>query len=322
MSIHTLHPTHWNRIQVSAGGILWLVLVVAEICGVTHLGALPLVLLLALYVITPLTLPLVIRRSPSDTLRVALLLHPFAAVIGGASLFLGTGWFAGAFACSWLLFTVFLALVGAQRLRSHARPSLADFCLSVALIYLPIGAAWLVLARLGLRPLGFSPTTVLLTAAHFHYITLAALVMTGLVGHVIGDSLDVRLRQLYRCAAMSILICPLLVALGITVTQLTGIHILESCAALLLAINLILLALLTLRFLVPITTPMFARGLLAVSSVAVFFTMLFAIAYALGAVTGAWVITVTEMIEVHGWTNALAFGLCGLLGWRLRCGDF
>jgi hypothetical protein len=322
MSIGAVNLMGWNRIQVSAGGIFWLSLTVAEVCGITHLGALPLILLLALYVITPLTLPLIIRQPSSTMLRLALLLHPVAAAIGGVSFFLTPGPLAGTFAYTWLLFTLFLALVGAQQLRRPKRPSLADFCLSVALIYLPIGGAWLVLARLGLRPLGFSPTTVLLTTAHFHYITLAALVMTGLVGQVLGESPNVRLQQLYRLAALCILICPLLVALGITVTQLTGIYILESCAALLLAINLILLALLTLRFLVPTATPVFARGLLAVSSLAVFFTMLFATAYVLGVLTSAWVITVTEMIAVHGWTNALAFGLCGLLGWRLRFEDF
>jgi hypothetical protein len=46
--------------------------------------------------------------------------------------------------------------------------------------------------------------------------------------------------------------------------------------------------------------------------------MLVAGAYALGTATGAWTITVSQMIVVHGWINALAFGLCGLLGWRLK----
>jgi hypothetical protein len=46
--------------------------------------------------------------------------------------------------------------------------------------------------------------------------------------------------------------------------------------------------------------------------------MLFACAYALGAATRIWTITISQMILAHGWVNALVFGLCGLLGWRLR----
>jgi hypothetical protein len=59
---------------------------------------------------------------------------------------------------------------------------------------------------------------------------------------------------------------------------------------------------------------------LATSSVAVLFTMVFALAYALGAATGAWTITIAQMILVHGWVNTVAFGLCGLLGYRLLAG--
>ena len=79
-----------------------------------------------------------------------------------------------------------------------------------------------------------------------------------------------------------------------------------------------LIALLSLRFIVPTTTPLLAKGLLVFSNTAVLITMLFAGAYALGAATGGWTITISQMITVHGWVNALAFGLCGLLGWRLK----
>lgn len=189
---------------------------------------------------------------------------------------------------------------------------------AVALIYVPIGGAWLVLDRLGLQPLGFSQTTVLLTAVHFHFITLTALMMTGLTGQVIQQRQRGGPWQLYRVLIGCMLVAPLLVATGITVTQVTGRRELESTAATLFALCLILIALFTLRFIVPATAPLLARGLLLVSSASVVFTMLFASAYALGTVTRLWTITISQMILVHGWVNALVFGMCGLLGWWFR----
>jgi hypothetical protein len=98
------------------------------------------------------------------------------------------------------------------------------------------------------------------------------------------------------------------------------VRILETLAAALMALGLILIALLSLHIVVPATAPPLARVLLLISSGSVLATMLIAVAYAVGAATGAWTITISQMIAVHGWVNALAFGLCGLLGWRLRVG--
>jgi hypothetical protein len=324
MSIRTVNLTRWNRLHVGVGVMLWLLLDLGAVRGIIALDTLSLLLVFALYVMTPLALPLIMRSTyqprSRDMLRVALLLSPGAALIGGVSFFLSAGLLAGAAAGVWLLFTLFLACAGILRLWGRARSTLADICISLALIYLPIGGVWMVAARLGLQPLGFSPTIVLLTAIHFHYIPLAALVMTGLLGLVKQESPHACPRRLYRLAAVGMLLSPAFVATGHIVTQLTGMDGVESCAALVQAISLILIALLTLRFLVSGATPRLAQGLLAASSVAVFATMLLAASFAVGAATGAWVITVNQMIAAHGVTNALAFGFCGLLGWRLRSG--
>ncbi len=109
-------------------------------------------------------------------------------------------------------------------------------------------------------------------------------------------------------------------AAGLTIAQVARLH-LDTAPAELLAMSLILIALLGLRFVVPTTTSLFAQVLLVLSYTAVFFTMLFAGAYALGEATGAWIITIPQMILIHGLENALVFGFCGLLGWRLRVGQ-
>jgi hypothetical protein len=322
MSINTFDLTKWNRISVGLGGTVWMLILLARLFGWIVLDDLDLLLLLALCVITPLAVPLVSlpkeNRLLWDLACLVIFLQPFATLIGGASLLLGTGLLAAAAAVVWLLFTVLIALIGVLLLLQKSGRHLADACLAVALIYVPIGSAWLVLDRLGIQPLGFSQTTILLTAVHFHFITLAALMITGLTGRAILATRREVPRKIYRVTAICMLINPLLVAAGITITQVTGVRFLETAAADLLALSMILIALLNLRCVVPITAPLLAKGLLAFSSTAVLITMLFAGAYALGAATRLWTITISQMIVVHGWINAFVFGLCGLLGWRLR----
>jgi YndJ-like protein len=153
----------------------------------------------------------------------------------------------------------------------------------------------MVLARWGLQPLGFGVHTDLLTAVHFHFIALAALIITGLTGQMIQASQTTKHGiswRVYRLAALGVLVDPLLVAAGLTIAQVTGLHFLDTAPADLLALSLILISLLGLHFVVPTTTSRVAQVLLVLSYTTVFFTMLAAFAYALGGATGAWIITI------------------------------
>lgn len=320
MSIHDPDVARWSRNSVAWGAALWALLALFSALGLTGLDPLELALLLAFFVIIPLATSLALSSLDTDSKpdrlpRLVALAQPWAALAAATSFLPPRGLLAAACATLWLLFTLLVALAGALRLlRSHP-PSLAETCLSLALIYLPIGAFWFVLARLGAHPLGFGRTTVLLTAVHFHFITLAALVLTGLTGRALPAMGWPR--TTYRLAAVGMLITPLLVAGGITITQLTNVRAPESAAAVLLALCLMLVAALSLRYVVPAKRPPLARALLTVSGASVFLAMLLAGAYAIGNVTSAWTITIPEMIAVHGSLNALGFGLCGLIGWRL-----
>ena len=76
--------------------------------------------------------------------------------------------------------TGLVALHGLWRLwRGSHRTS--EVCLDAGLLYLAVGGTWTVIARAGLRPLGFPDLIVLLTAVHFHYAGFALLVLAGLV---------------------------------------------------------------------------------------------------------------------------------------------
>lgn len=320
MSIHDPDVTRWSRVSAAWGAALWALLALSWALGLTRLDPLELALLLAFFVIIPLATPLALSSphsaSPLDRLpRLVALAQPLAALAAATSFLPPRGLLTAACGSLWLLFTLLVALAGASRLiRSPAR-SLAETCLAAALIYLPVGAIWFVLARLDAHPLGFSRTTVLLTAVHFHFVTLAALVLTGLTGRALPAMGQPR--TIYRLAAGGMLVAPLLVAGGITITQLSGVRAPESIAAALLALCLMLVAALSLRYVVPAKRPPLARALLTVSGASVLLAMLLASGYAIGNVTNAWTITIPEMIAVHGSLNALGFGLCGLLGWRL-----
>ncbi len=322
MFVNNLDVARWNRICAGCGGGVWALIVLAWALRLVELNVLDVLLLLALFVITPLAIPLVyfpVESRPWCKLkRLIGIAYPCAALAGGASFLVHVGPLAAASATAWFLFTALLALRGAIWLFHVRGVSLADACLALALIYLPIGAVWFVLARLGCRPLGFSHTIVLLTAIHFHFVTLAALIITGLTGRALSATDVGWSRTAYRVAAVGMLATPLLVAAGHILTQVTDVRFLESAAAVLLALSLVLIATLSLCFIVPATHSALARGLLAVSGASVFLTMALACAYAVGALTEAWTITIPQMIAAHGWVNALGFGLCGLLGWRLR----
>lgn len=330
MSLHRDRLARWNNISAGLGGGIWVGSVFVRMCGWTQLNALEIVLLLALFVLTPLALPFVLFRYTgllgTQWMALVMFLQPLAALLGGVAFVLPTGSLAALFAAAWGGFTGLLALSGlvqiCQMFRKH-RLSLAEFCLAGALLYLPVGGAWMVLARWGLQPLGFDVHTDLLTAVHFHVIPLTALVITGLTGQALHERLTTRRgiwRTAYRIAALGVLIDPLLVAAGLTGAQITGLPDLDTAPADLLSLSLILLALLGLRCIVPTTISRFARVLVTLSYLTVFFTMLFAGAYTIGVATGAWTITIDQMIAIHGVENALLFGCGGLLGWRLRAG--
>ncbi|GCF08654.1 YndJ family transporter [Dictyobacter arantiisoli] len=331
MSLHKDHVVRWNGISLGLGGGVWGGSVCVRLLGWTQLNDLEIVLLLALFVITPLALPFVFfqNKGPlfSKWTALVVFLQPLAAFLGGASFFLPAGPLAATFAAGWGGFTGLLALLGLVQLcqmRRRHRLSLTELCLAGALLYLPAGGAWMVLACWGLQPLGFGVHTDLLTAVHFHVIPLAALVITGLTGQALHNRPATRRGvcwAAYRIAAIGVLIDPLLVAAGMTGAQITSLPDLDTVPADLLALSLILLTLLGLRFVVPTTVSRVAQVLLTLSYLTVFFTMLVAGTYVLGVTTGAWTITIAQMIAIHGLENALLFGCCGLIGWRLRTGQ-
>jgi hypothetical protein len=87
VSFHTLDLARWNRISIGLGGIVWLLIVLARLFGWIVLDDLELILLLALYAITPLAVPLVSlpekHRLLCDLADLVIFLQPLATFMVG-----------------------------------------------------------------------------------------------------------------------------------------------------------------------------------------------------------------------------------------------
>ena len=223
------------------------------------------------------------------------------------SLCLTQGSLAGLLAIPWLLVTLLLAWLGLKHGLRCARRSPADFCFAISMIFLSIGGGWALLSRLGVRPLGFSDTIVLLTAIHFHYAGFALPLMAGLA---------YRSRTQHPALPWIVLLIVLgvpLVAVGITASPV--IEVVGSC---MLASGAVLLACLQIghahqRLVEP------ARGLLLVSGMSLILGMVLAVVYAVGEYVGTRLLDIPVMIPLHGAANSIGFSLAGLYGWRVAC---
>jgi hypothetical protein len=313
MSFMLSTHARWPHVSAIIGGLVWLLLLVAVQAESETIALITQLLLLAVLVFVPLALGL---ATPGGAVGGARLLglaertQPIAAVATAAAFLLPSGVLPGILTISWLIFAAITAASGMLRLVDRRMHDLPELCIGVGLLLLPVGGFWLVMARFGLRPLGFGHTIVLLTAVHFHYAGFALLTLTGLVGRRLRLGAPAA-RGTFRLVARGIVAGVPLVALGITFSRE-----LEITAVLLLVASVLGLAILTLVAVVPLLKRRIARVLLACSALSSVATMLLAAVYALGSIVGL-ALTIPEMVLAHGMVNAFGLVLCGLLAWTL-----
>jgi len=302
--------------SVIGGGVAWVIILVLLLPGVVQIGVIELIFLLAPLVIVPLALPFMNEtdqgRAGEFLFRLVRVTQPVGAVGAIIAFLLPTGLLAAIAAGGWLLVTVLIALIGLNRLwRRGVRLQMEALCVDAGLLFLPIGAGWLVLARLGTNPLGFGDIVVLLTAVHFHYAGFAAPIMTGLTGHALLPTTTTR-HGLYRAIAVGVIGGTPLVAAGITLSPL-----LELIGAIVLATSLIGLAYLLAVIILPEIAYRPAQILLGVSAGSLVVGMLLTYAFALSEFSGSTLINIPQMARFHGPANAVGFALCGLSGWNM-----
>ncbi|MGE0489231.1 MAG: YndJ family transporter [Vulcanimicrobiota bacterium] len=212
-----------------------------------------------------------------------------AAVFGLFSFLLPVGPRAAGLAMIWAISTGVVALTA---LWPAPERQLRSLLASAGGVYLAVGGAWMVVARWGQPFMGFDPLLCLLTANHFHYAGFAAPILAS------------RAPRLPAWAGWSILVCPILIAIGIT-----ALPLLEWMGAVLFAGALIALAVLNLG--ADYGGP---AVLTRLSWAALLVSMPLAAVYALGQSFPFQAPSIPWMILSHGLLNAVVFSLGGLAG--------
>lgn len=226
-----------------------------------------------------------------------------AAAVAPLSYLVESGWRAAWLAAPWTICTLLAAVAGLRWLIHSERTP--DVWIAVAgLGFLGVGGVWLVITRLGSRPLGFSHIIVLLTAMHFQHAGLVLPTIASLNVKYGGHVLNV-------VGGWGVVIGTPLTAAGITAGGDA-----EWLSATFMAVAGLLVAAGQLR--VARHGP--GRLLLTISGVALVIGMVLAATWALSQHDSRFAITIEAMARSHGTLNAVGFGLVGLLGWRARLG--
>jgi hypothetical protein len=180
----------------------------------------------------------------------------------------------------------------------------------VASGYAVVAAASLFASRAGQELFGIGEPIVELTAVHYTYAGVAALVLAGAAAR--DAEASGRGRRLALLAVAATAVAPPLVAAGFV----TRAGVLQVGGAVLMTTGVWSTAALQLRTaLLRGWSP--AGTLLAVSGLSIWVTMVLAVAWAAGQHWNVPALSIHDMVRTHGVTNAVAFCLAGLTARRL-----
>ena len=304
-------PGHNARISAAMGAVVWLGFLFVRTSNSNETELINKILLSGVLVIVPLALSLApIEQSEENSLlyRGAILAQPIGALAAAISFLLYSGPPAAILSGSWLLITLVIAAFGLRRLAGRGAELSREMFVDAGMLYLPVGGVWLVISRLGIQPLGFGETIVLLTAMHFHFAGFAAPILAGLAGRALPDTLT----RVFALAGGCIVGSIPLVAAGITFSP-----VLALVGALIISLGLILLAVLVLGWILRTVDSFAAQTLLVVSSLSSVCAMVLACLYAYSIVAKTVIVDIPQMAMTHGILNSFGFALCGLLGWSI-----
>ncbi len=209
----------------------------------------------------------------------------------------------------WLGVTARMALGRLGRLSLHRQPAATEIAGTLAQLYLAGGALWAMVYAGGLVLLGFTGTSALLTAVHFHYAGFCACLLASAIGRALPPSSS--RRPVFRVAVVSMCAGIPLLAAGIA-----GARWLERWAAVDVALALLLLGILLLcrlRDRIPTT----ARCLSAVAGISALVAGTLALSYSAVGFAGLGPGLLERMVYLHGLCNSLGFATLGLLSFRL-----
>ncbi len=313
-----LIPRHrqgkWSMISAFIGSIVWIASLVLGQQGHVALGTIEQLFLFAPLIIVPLGFLLAQALDQQGwnryLLQLACRLQPFAGFLVVVSFWLTSGVLAALLTLPWLLVSGLVGLVGFRGLLRTGFDYMEEVCFNASLLYLTVGAVWLVLSRFGASPLGFEEPVVLLTAVHFHYTGFATALIAGAVGHRLRAIH--RLDALFRVVAVGVVGGPPLIALGFVFSPFLKVTAVIWLAASLTALCIVFIIVL------PTIRHRHAQVLLAISALSILVGMALVGVYAVGEFAGHLWLSIPHMARTHGAINAFGFTLCGLLAWIIE----
>src|SRR4030095_7036112 len=109
-----------------------------------------------------------------------------SAAAAALSLILETGLTAALLAVLTLALHLLVALFGLSRLLPRGLLPIEELSIDAGLLYLPVAGFWFVVYRLGIQPVGFGETIILLTVVHFHFAGFATPIIAGMTGRLLS----------------------------------------------------------------------------------------------------------------------------------------
>ncbi len=313
----------WGVGSAMMGAGLWLVAPFVPVGAPPPIGSIEHLFLFMPLVAAPLALLLLSvllpsERPSSDGVHAAARrAQPFAAAMVLASFFLPNGTLAGALAGGWLVVAASIAVGGARRAARAPGHHRANVSLLAAHVFLPIGAVWLVLSRLGVAPRDLTALTVFHATVHFHFSGFTLQILIAAAGLQLPDRAWWPSR-LHRALAIG-------AAAGIPMIAAGNIGhspALKFAGVSTMVASTIALAITSAAAArqAPSRT---ARRMLLLSAASIAAGMALAGVYGIGELAGRGWIGIPRMVAIHGVLNALGFTLLGLLGhlhWRHASG--
>jgi YndJ-like protein len=303
---------HWTAATSAGGAAIWAA--IASLAGWhrIHVGIIELLLLFAPLVIVPLGLELtrMLGNPTAPALDPVLRLSQVVATIGVCmAMLLPPGHSTAFLSALWFVYCGLLA--GSRIVRWQSRkPTLSSLMLDLAHADLALGAAWLVISRAGLRPMGFQEPIILLTAVHFHYSGFG----TAIIAAATLQWFQKRSRQLrfLRLLLLCVVLLPFAVAAGFVFSPVLRFAAAMALASCVTVLGVILLGV------APDLRNVHARLHLRLAACAMTAALALSGAYALSEYFGKGWITVPLMANTHGVLNSLGFVLLALLAWLIE----
>lgn len=256
-------------------------------------------LIFAPIMVIPLGLELIMQQSwPIGVLQISSL------AFGLAFLF-EAQWMAGCLSLPWLFMSSYLFFKALRKREQYSIYALAS------LLFLIVGAAWSTADRFGWPVLGFDPTIVVLTGAHFHY---AGFVVPLLVDRLLQSQKTI----LFHRLGFIVLIGISAVALGITISHFNGPLWIESVAGIIMALGGFGVGIYHIALVKEKSVPIFIRCLWAFGGLLLTIGMILAFLYA----SRNWIalpwLSIPWMYAIHGTLNTLGLGVFCLWAWVLN----